>query len=86
MSERDELKAILDARGVDYDGRLGLDKLRELEEATADFDDLDDDEPGPFGDDSEPPAPEPASEPSTLRRVAPNVWVDDKGRRQVGHR
>lgn len=92
MSERDELQARLEARGVEFDRRLGVDKLRQLDAQTSvdPEDDGSDDEPGA----EETPEPgetinlgpsraAPLEDGVWPRRVAPLVWVDRAGRRHT---
>lgn len=94
-NERDELKAILDDRGVEYDGRAGLEKLRQLVADTAPpaGDQEQPSEPGgaASGDvpdpgdasdgDAQPPAGAEGGEDEWPKQIAPLAWLDQAGRR-----
>jgi len=82
-SERDGLRATLDARGVDYDKRWGVERLRQLVAET---------EPRPSDEAPEDaehaaapagPPPEPGPEPVSEwpKRIAPAVWLHEDGSR-----
>lgn len=80
MSEREDVIARLEAKGVKVDRRLSTAKLAALD---SEIDDSDNDEPEPAEERIEvPPSPEPPAESGVWpRQVAPIVWVDRAGRR-----
>lgn len=82
MSERDELQARLEARGVEFDRRLGVEKLRQLDAQTSS--DLEPAVEGPAPVETIEVVPSraaPLEDGVWPRQVAPLVWVDRAGRR-----
>lgn len=74
MSERDELIAKLEAKGVKVDKRLGIERLRSLVAEATDSSETRVETP--------PSTAAPVEVDETWpRQVAPIVWVDRKGRR-----
>lgn len=77
MSEREDVIARLEAKGVKVDRRMNTAKLAALDAETDDNEDAE----LPEERIEVPPSPEPPVEDGWPRRIAPLVWVDRSGRR-----
>lgn len=86
MSERDDLLALAESKGVKVDKRLGLDKLRALADDKGWSTDDTSATPAPVAD----PEPDPvlaeeavnaAADDEWPKRIAPCAWLDQDGNR-----